>query len=138
MDIGARGGDAPRSLAEDGPVPPDFLRSAAGEQTERLASRVEAQEAARLGARRRRRPVFQGMAHERRRDTTLAKERFFERQDHRESIHRRELAHAFRTPGPHLRRDVIQDGNSGGGGRSGGTEVIARIVDENNEVVAFF
>src|SRR6058998_619980 len=50
-------------------------------------------EATRLGARWRRRPVFEGMAHERCRDAALAKKRLLERQDHREPVHRRELAH---------------------------------------------
>ena len=54
---------------------------------------------------------------------------------HRELIDGRELFDALRPPCPHLRRDVIQHGNAGGRGGRRGPEMIARIIDEDDEIV---
>ena len=97
---------------------------------------IEPEHPPRFRPRWRRRPVLQGMPDERGGDAALAEEFLLERQDDGQLIHRRELAHALGPPRPHLRCDVVQHGNAGGGSGRGGTEVIARVVDEDHQIVA--
>ena len=136
LHVRARGGDARSGLTKDRPVPLHLLRATPRKQAERLPLRVEAQHAARVDPRGRGGPVLEWMPHERRDDPALAEKLFLERQDDRELIHRGELAHPLGPPRPHLRRDVVQHGNTGGRGGSGGTEVITRVIDEDHEIVA--
>ena len=136
LQIRTRRRDARRCFAKHRPVPLHFLLPASRKQSQRQAARIESEHPARLDPRRRRRPVFEGMTDERGGDAALAEELLLERQNHRELIHRRELAHALGPPRPHLRCDIVEHRNAGGGGGSGGTEVIARVIDQDDEIVA--
>src|SRR5204863_5075388 len=100
LHVGACGWDARGGSAKDAPMPLHFLLAASGEEAERGPAGVEADRAARVHARRGRRPVFQRMPDERRGNAALAKELLLERQDDRELVHRREFAHALWPPRP--------------------------------------
>ena len=137
LDVATRRGDFGRRFAKHRPVPLHFLCPAAGEQAERATRGIELEHPPRVDPRRRRRPILERMAHERRAHAALAEEFLLKRENHRELIDRREATDALRSPRPHLRRDVVQHRNTGGMGGRGGTEVISRVVDKNHEIVLF-
>jgi hypothetical protein len=76
------------------------------------------------------------MADERRRDAVVPEERLFEREDDGQAPHRLELADTPHAPRPHLRRDVVEHGDSGLRGRGCGAQVIAGIVHQDDQIVA--
>src|SRR6185369_16700152 len=78
------------------------------------------------------------MTHEMRLRSRLAEQRLLERQHYRKPIHVvRHLLHPALVPGPHLRRDEIQNRDTLRLAELGKAQVEAGIIDWDDEVGSF-